>query len=152
MRPGSGLWVSAGMALALVLAGCASEAPTAVVSADYFGNIQVTASVYDHAGIVASVEPLPRGAPPKADGVTVSDDGLTMDVRWTGGTAHREPPVTVTRAGGQYVVDVNIDGGGDIFSFFGSSTGLGLLCGLRLHLTAPVTADEIRLYIHGIFG
>jgi hypothetical protein len=134
------------------VAACGSEAPTAVVRADFGGDTPVTASVYDRTGIVTSVETLPSDAARMPDGVTVSPDGQTLDVRWTGGIRHREPPVTITRDGQQYLVDVNVDGGGDIFSFIVPSTDEGLFLGLRFHLATPVTLDEVRLHVHGMFG
>ena len=151
MRPGSVAWVPISLALLLIVASSAALMPMAVVRADYVVYVPVTANVYDQTGIVASVESLPSGSPRLSEGVTVSDDGLTMDAPWEGGVRHLEPPVTVARDGQQYVIDVNIDGGG-IVSFFAPATSIGLLLGLRFHLTSPITPDQVRLHVHGIFG
>ena len=152
MRPGSVAWVPISLALLLIVASSAAFTPMAVVRADYVGYVPVTANVYDQTGIVASVESLPSGSPRLSEGVTVSDDGLTMDVRWEGGVRHLEPPVIVARDGQQYVIDVNIDGGSGIVSFFAPATSIGLLLGLRFHLMSPITPDQVRLHVHGIFG
>ena len=104
------------VALVVVVAavGCASESPTAVVQADG-GDYPVTAYVYDHAFLTTSVVPLPSDARGFADGLSVAPDGMSMDVRWTQGVRHLLPPVVIAEDRTGYIVDINIDGGGDIF-------------------------------------
>lgn len=147
------LLAAAGL-FALLAVGCASETPIAslTVSSSAVENA-FTADVYDHAGLIASVEPLPEDQLHVMDeGVVVSPDGLTVDVHWTGGVKHREHPVVLARDGSSYVIDINVDGGGGIDSWISPSTSAAYLLGLRLHLSSPITQDAVRLHVHGILG